>query len=331
MQRPSLDNVTSTFETSPESSSLHTLKTEAEQRARKGLGWIIAHVDELRPAVAMSRWVHADRARVAAAECAVACQPLARLAPVEDRVFVGLLADWIERLAVPELIAWSRTGAPAWYRPLVLTAGALAESGVRVADLELAVRSYGPPTAVRGALGRVEHQIDTAYWWAKLRQAESCDVDVACEQEIRRLLEEPANEWNARGVHHAIFCQSDFGKAPAQASRHARQLLQRSSGVALADGHVDLAAQSAFAWWCLGLGWSETLRPLLTCVSRGQRASGAFVPHLRVPDVAVDETEQCYHATLVGVLGCLAIAELLRRRVSHDGSSDDENTANAAQ
>jgi hypothetical protein len=99
--------VTSAFETPVEHLSLHSLKTEAEQRARKGLGWIIAHVDELRPAVAMSRWIHADRARVAAAECAVACQSLARLAPVQDRVFVGLLADWVERLAVPELVAWS--------------------------------------------------------------------------------------------------------------------------------------------------------------------------------------------------------------------------------
>jgi hypothetical protein len=309
----------------------HTLKTEAEQRARKGLGWIIAHVDELRPAVAMSRWTNADRARMAAAECAVACQPLARLAPLEDRVFVALLADWIERLAVPELIAWSRTGAPSWYRPLVLTAGALAESGVRIVDLELAVRTYGPPTAVRGAFGRAEHRIDTAYWWGKLRQAESCAVDVACEEEIRRLLREPANEWTAQGVHYAILCQSDYGKAPMQASRHARQLLQRSTRVALTQGHVDLAAQSAFAWWCLGLGWSDSLRPLLSCVSLGQRSSGAFVPSLRQPPVGSDETERCHQATLMGVLGCLAIAELLRQHLGHDGSSEEEKTANAAQ
>lgn len=279
----------------------------------------------------MSRWIHADRARVAAAECAVACQSLARLAPVEDRVFVGLLAEWVERLAVPELVAWSRTGAPAWYRPLVMTAGALAEAGVRLEDLDHAVRAYGPPAAVRDALGREEHRIDTAYWWAKFRAIDTCDVDVACEQEIRRLLREPDNEWTARGVHYAILCQSDFGKAPAQVSRHARQLLQRTTRVAVADGHVDLAAQSAFAWWCLGLGWSETLRPLLSSISRAQRRSGAFVPHLRLPDVGIEETEQCYHATLTGVLACLSIAELLRRREAHNGSSDEENTANAAQ
>ncbi len=321
--------------TSPELSadafSLHPLQTEAGQRARKGLGWIIAHVDELRPAVAMSRWVHADRARVAAAECAVACQPLARLAPVEDRVYVALLADWVERLAVPELIAWARSGAPAWYRPLVLTAGALAESGVRVGELETAVRTYGPPTAVRTPFGREEHRIDTAYWWSKLRSDESCDVDVSCEQEIRRLELEPVNEWTARRVHLAILCQSDFGRAPAQVSRLARQLLQRTMRLAVARRHADLAAQSAFAWWCLGLGWSDGLRAVLSCAAQAQRPSGAFVPRLRLPDVGIDETEQCYHATLMGVLGCLAIAALARRRSDQDGSSEAENTANAAQ
>jgi hypothetical protein len=38
------------------------------------------------------------------------------------------------------------------------------------------------------------------------------------------------------------------------------------------------------------------------------------------PDVAIDETEQCYHATLTGVLGCLAIADLLEQRADRPTS-----------
>lgn len=312
--------------------SLSTLRYEAEERARKGLGWIVSHVDELRPAAAMTRWTSADRARAAAAECAIVCPSFARLAPVEDRVFVVLLADWIERLAVPELVAWSRASSPAWYRPLVLTAGALAESGVRVPDLETAVRAYGPPTPVRLAGCRPEHALDTAYWWAKLRQTmESPDVDVACERELRRLVREPVNEWTARAVNAAIVCQSDFGKAPEDVSHHARGVLERTTELAIDDSHAELAAECAFAWWCLTQEWTSDFRPLLACMARAQRASGAFVPHLRKAALGIDETERCFHATLAGVLGCLAMAQLLREHVDHDGSSDEANTANAAQ
>lgn len=312
--------------------SLLTLKNQAEQRAHHGLGWIIAHVDELRPAVAMTRWTNADSARVAAAECAVMCRPLARLTPVDDRVLVALLGDWIRRLAVPELIAWSRSGAPAWYRPLVLTAGALADSGVRALDLEIAVRTYGSPNEARFTLGREEHAVEAAYWWAKLRQTtESCTVDVACEREIRRLLHQPVNEWTTRALNHAILCQSDFGKRSDQVSQHAQQLLHRTTRAAVAGGHAELAAECAFAWWCLGRGWNDGQRLLLACVSRAQRSSGAFVPHLRRAAVGVNETERCYRATLMSVLGCLAVADMLRTRVDHDGSSELEKTANAAQ
>lgn len=311
---------------------LLTLKYEAEERARKGLGWIIAHVDELRPAAAMTRWTNADRARVAAAECAVVCQSLARLVPMEDRVYVVLLADWLERLAVPELIAWAGTGAPAWYRPLVLTAGALAESGVRVPALETAVRSYGPPASNRHAAGRPDEAIDTAYWWAKLRRmSESPTVDVACERELRRLRDEPLNEWTIRSITQTILCQSDFGKSPDEVSYHAAGLLRRATVTVVEEGHADLAAQCAFAWWCLGLEWTEDLRPLLSCVTRGQRASGAFMPHLRKAVAGIDETERCGHATLAGVLACLAISRMLSDYVDHDASSAEANTANAAQ
>jgi hypothetical protein len=312
--------------------SLSTLRYEAEARARKGLGWIISHVDELRPAAAMTRWTSADRARVAAAECAVLCPSFARLAPLEDRVFVVLLADWIERLAVPELIAWSRTGSPAWYRPLVMTAGALAESGVRVPDLETAVRAYGPPTPARLAGGRPEHALDTAYWWAKLRHTmESPAVDVACERELRRLVREPVNAWTSHAANVAILCQSDFGKASDEVSHHARRLLERTTEHAIDDGHAELAAECAFAWWCLTQEWSNDFRPLLSCITRAQRGSGAFVPHARKAALGADETERCYHATLTGVLGCLAMARLLREYLDHDASSDEANTANAAQ
>lgn len=311
---------------------LLTLKYEAEERARKGLGWIVAHVDELRPAAAMTRWTNADRARVAAAECAVVCQSFARLAPLEDRVFVALIVDWLERLAVPELIAWSRSGAPEWYRPLVLTAGALAESGVRIPALETAVRTYGPPTSNRQATGRPEHALDTEYWWAKLRRTpESPAVDVACEREIRRLRGEPVNQWTTRALTQAILCQSDFGKAPEQVSSYAAELLRKATMSVVEDGQACLAAECAFAWWCLGLEWTDDLRPLLACVTRAQRGSGAFVPHLKKTTAGIDETERCGHSTLAGVLACLAVGRMLGEHLDQDGSSDEANTANAAQ
>lgn len=318
--------------------SLQTLRYQTEDRARQGLGWLVAHVDELRPAVAITRWTHADRARVAAAECAVVCQSYARLAPLQDRVFVALLADWIEHLAVPELIAWSRSGAPAWYRPLVLTAGALMESGLRIPDLETAVRGYGPPAVAHNAAGRPEHAIETAYWWVKLRRSpDTAALDVACEREIRRLRGEPSNAWTARTLNQAILCQSDFGKTPDQVSHYAPAMLRRAMLAAVDEGDAALAAECAFAWWCLGLEWTDELRPLLATVGRAQRTSGAFVPHLRQTSVGIDQTERCSHATLSAVLGSLALAQMLGdasdldQAIDHDGSSDVANTVNAAQ